>query len=142
MKPFYLLIAMIVMVSIINEANADSAKAAKISAFQFTLNQTLKGCELIYASPSKQGHFELQLSPPCHFHRHHDGKLRVMSFDKMEVMLVESSRPDSNYPKDCYTQIQAVRVMDQQVNISQHVAEVATCPPFQWDEQMFSGLFD
>jgi hypothetical protein len=137
-----ILIAMMAFRTAAGEPIHDPAKTAKIKAFELRLAQTAEQCKLAYIGPSIEGSIELQLSTPCDFHRTVDGKPRVMSLGQMDIILIESSRPNPEWPSDCKTRIQGVRMIGQRVSVSQSVARVAACPPFQWDEKMFIGLFE
>jgi hypothetical protein len=128
--------------TVTDKATADPTQTAAIGAFELRLSQLSNRCMLTYTAPPIEGSFELQLSPPCDFHRHLDGKPRVISLSSGAVILVESSGPNFQHPGDCKTQIQGIRITKQQVFVSQRIAKVASCPPFQWDEKMFIGLFD
>lgn len=84
----------------------------------------------------------LSLSPPCRLHRSVDGTLRVESPHGLPIALIESSRPHPELPKDCDTQLQGVRVIGGRPSVSPHTSRVTSCPPFQWDLKLFSGLFE
>ena len=117
-------------------------QTVKSGIFEFSLTQTEGGCHLLYSSPLSKGKLTLRVIPPCDFHRFPDGRVRIMPTKKGDVMLVESSRPHPNRPKDCYTQVQAVRITKEQIKVSSAISEVAMCLPFQWDDVMFLGLFE
>jgi hypothetical protein len=125
-----------------NEPVTDITKSERIKAFELLLSLSSKGCKLTYTAASTEGSIELQLPPPCDFHRSRDGKVRVISLRETDIILVESSRPNSKYPGDCETRIQGIKLTAQQVFVSRGVSRVAACPPFQWDEKMFTGFFD
>jgi len=58
------------------------------------------------------------------------------------VFLIEHSVPNPKSPGDCDTHIQAVLLSAEGARSSRAVERVAMCPPFQWDDVMFVGLFD
>jgi hypothetical protein len=113
----------------------------KHAGFELSLVQTKEECHLVYSSPLNKGDLILRVIPPCGFHRSPDGKVRIMPTPKGDVLLIESSRPHSNFPKRCHTQIQGIRISLEQVKISSEVSKVLMCPPFQWDDVMFLGIF-
>ena len=114
----------------------------KHGGFELSLVQTKKEeCHLVYSSPLNKGDLTLQVIPPCSFHRSPDGKVRIMPTPKGDVMLIESSRPHPDLPKDCQTRIQGVRINREHVKISSSISKVTMCPPFQWDDVMFLGIF-
>ncbi|NJO14867.1 MAG: hypothetical protein HC877_03705 [Thioploca sp.] len=116
-------------------------QTVKNGVFELSLTQTEEGCHLVYTSPSTKGDLALQVISPCNFHRSPEGKVRIMPTPKGDVLLIESSRPHSNFPKRCHTQIQGIRISHEQIKISSEVSKVLMCPPFQWDDVMFVGIF-
>ncbi|NOX44036.1 MAG: hypothetical protein GXP19_09935 [Gammaproteobacteria bacterium] len=54
---------------------------------------------------------------------------------------MENSVPHPELPNDCITQIQAVMLFEGGAKQSDVKDTVASCPPFQWDTKMFTGLF-
>lgn len=85
---------------------------------------------------------DLNIPYPCSVHTELDGTVRTIDERGKTYFLIESSRPDADTPGDCVTQIQAVRLDDTGMSISDYSDNVASCPPFQWDRQMFVGLFE
>lgn len=78
---------------------------------------------------------------PCHFHKGKDGKIRVVRNGKYGHVLVEASKPNPAGGKDCETHLRAIQVAGKKWKVSEHQDKVASCPPFQWDEMVFAGLF-
>lgn len=84
----------------------------------------------------------LDIPGPCHFHADQKGGLRTYDDAGYVYILIESSRPMPQQPRDCETQLQSLRVKDNLVEVSRHKDRVASCPPFQWDAFIFKALFD
>jgi hypothetical protein len=79
---------------------------------------------------------------PCHFHKKKSGKVRIIRSGQFEYMLLESSKPATENLRDCETHLRSIRALGEQLQISQHQEKVAACPPFQWDDVLFTELFD
>jgi hypothetical protein len=101
-------------------------------------------CVLKYSGPMGTGRLQLALPAACSFHRTGQGVIRVHTYGRgrEHVFLVEHSRPHPTLSQDCETRVQAIRITPKKVAVSPHTDRVASCPPFQWDEAMFRGLFE
>jgi len=117
---------------------AAPANVASIAGLELRLVDNSGSCRLSYAA----GNVDLQIPWPCSFHRTQRGAVRTKESGKALIALIESSRPHPQLPGDCLTQIQAIKILDGKVFPSQHKDTVAMCVPFEWDIQMFLGLFD
>lgn len=120
------------------QSGADTATQASLGERQLALKEHDGRCALV--EPGQAG-LDLQLKWPCRFHLDREGGLRTRQVGENRVLLVESSEklPDS---QDCRTEIQAVRTHGNSLEASKAVSRVAACPPFQWDEKVFIGLFE
>ena len=115
-----------------------SPEGIRVSGADLGLLNDGGGCALV----TKAGTEALGIPWPCNFHRQEDGTIRSVSSDGSSIVLVESSRPDPDYSGDCITRIRAVRIENGAVEISTGTSSVATCPPFDWEQKMFLGLFE
>lgn len=79
---------------------------------------------------------------PCNFHKNKSGSVRITRNRQYEYLLIESSKPAGENSRDCETHLQSIRAQGEQLQVSQHQEKVASCPPFQWDEVLFTELFD
>ncbi|UZZ13293.1 hypothetical protein NDO41_12745 [Ectopseudomonas mendocina] len=120
------------------QSAADSATQALFSEQRLQLQDHAGQCRLI----GEDGGLDLLLKWPCQFHRDPQGKLRTQQVGSTQVLLVESSEPDEPPSRDCDTTLQAIRTTEQGLEASTVVSRVAACPPFQWDEKVFIGLFE
>ena len=77
---------------------------------------------------------------PCAFHTDSKGSVRTFRRKAYTYALMESSRAEN--PKDCETHVQSVRISSTKVQISPHHDRLASCPPFQWDNILFTELFN
>lgn len=117
----------------------DNATQARFLAQDLQLEERDGNCRLLV--PEQPG-IDLRLKWPCQFHRDASGKLRTQQVGARQVMLVESSEQMPPPSQDCRTEIQAIRSTEQGLEASPAVSRVAACPPFQWDEKVFIGLFE
>jgi hypothetical protein len=90
---------------------------------------------------SAAGPADLGILWPCNFHRTAGGEVRTLRRGEAVIVLVEASRPHPELPGSCKTQIRALGIAGNKVYVSDNTDTVAQCVPFQWDEQMFKGLF-
>lgn len=120
------------------QSDADTSTQARIGERRLALQEHDGRCALVEPG---QANLDLQLKWPCQFHLDRAGGLRTRQVGENRVLLVESSEkmPDS---QDCRTEIQAVRTHGNGLEASKAVSRVAACPPFQWDEKVFIGLFE
>lgn len=120
---------------------AAGGTTATINGFDFTLSAENDICVVSWRGNSS-GMVRLEMPPPCRFHRGRDGIVRVKKAAGRIHALVESSRPHPELPRDCITLLRGIAVALSDVRVSRHTAKVASCPPAQWDEKVFTGLFD
>lgn len=113
--------------------------SAKLGKVQLQLEAQGQTCH-IKSSLSDSPAQNLNLPWPCQFHLDKSGQPRIIRSGKFEYLMVESSKPLAN-SRDCETHLRAVRAMGQRWKISDAQDRVAACPPFQWDNMVFSGLF-
>ncbi|EJL06763.1 hypothetical protein [Pseudomonas chlororaphis] len=119
---------------------ADSATQARFLARDLLLEERNGNCRVLV--PQQPG-IDLSLKWPCQFHRDPSGTLRTRQVGTRQVILVESSEQLPSPSRDCRTEIQALRSgSGQGLEASSAVSRVTACPPFQWDEKMFIGLFE
>ena len=83
----------------------------------------------------------LLVSWPCNFHKKPSGAVRVYKEKGVSYILIESSSPHPDLPNDCLTQLQSVSINKSVVKFSEYKDTVASCPPFQWDKHVLTGLF-
>lgn len=121
-------------------AAVEGGEAFELGGMSLRLIEQQGACRITQGGG--QSTLALSLSPPCRLHRGADGAVRVESPQGFPVVLIESSRPHPELPKDCDTQLQGVRVVEGRPSVSPHTSRVASCPPFQWDLKLFSGLFE
>ncbi len=81
-----------------------------------------------------------QLPWPCAFHVDQRDAVRVLRRGRADFLLIESSHATSG--RDCDTRLQALRISARaDVALSAHRSRLAACPPFQWEEPLFTALF-
>ena len=112
-------------------------RQADIGETSMTLREDSGKCLL----DTNANSFRLDIPWPCDFHRGPDDAVRTMTFDDTLIFLLENSKAHPDLPDDCVTQVQAVKAIDGGWQASEYTDKVAACPPFQWDEMMFTGLF-
>jgi len=117
----------------------DGATQARFQARDLLLEEHDGHCRLLVP---EQPDIDLRLKWPCQFHRDASGTLRTRQVGTRQVILVESSQQQPAPSQDCRTEIQAIRNTGQGLEASSAVSRVTACPPFQWDEKVFIGLFE
>jgi hypothetical protein len=120
------------------ESLAENATKARFDNRQVELIEHEGRCSLT----DGERRIDLLIKWPCQFHRDDEGELRTVEVAGAEVMLVESSEKMPTPSKDCRTEIQAVRTQGDELEPSPSISRVSACPPFQWDEKVFIGLFE
>ena len=120
-----------------SESTVEPAIVGTIAAQRVALDSHNGTCRVTSAA----GHVELAIPWPCDFHRTPDGDIRTMRRGQATLALVETSRPHPEIPGSCKTQLQALGISGRDIFVSTSTDTVAQCLPFQWDEQMFRGLF-
>lgn len=98
-------------------------------------------CTIIWTGSSSSRELAVGIPAPCRIHKDLSGKVRYRMQDGRSIALIESSSPDPSRGNSCLTQIRGVRFDHASVTLSGGVSKVASCPPFQWDDKMFTGLF-
>ena len=129
---------------------SDDKIVETIGDLKLTLLDNDGKCQLLFGEET----VDLDIPWKCNFHRLPDGKLRIFPRDfyesknkktpkeyrKTQIFIVEYSKTSENDPKECRTQLQAVKIFDGKITKS-HKMDVAACPPFQWDDVNFIGVF-
>jgi hypothetical protein len=115
---------------------------AEIAGYTLSLHNHGGRCQLHYLGTAAAGNIKLQIPWPCQFHLDRDGDVRTLAVADAEVAVVEHAAPDPESPKDCDTRLQALRISGRDIRASEYSDRVAACPPFQWDEPVFTGLFE
>jgi hypothetical protein len=115
---------------------------AEIAGYTLSLHNHVGGCLLHYSGTAAAGDIKLQIPWPCQFYLDREGEVRTLAVADAEVAVVEHAAPDPESPKDCDTRLHAVRISGRGIRASEYSDRVAACPPFQWDEPVFTGLFE
>lgn len=126
--------------------NLKPKETITVSGYKISLFQNGAKCWISYAKKGgkvKELRLNLPMSLPCQFHRDDKGKLRTKNVNGSTIILIESWQPEAKPIQDvkkyCDTQIQALVIKKGKVVLG-GVDKVAMCPPFQWDDYMFSSL--
>ncbi len=136
----------------VNEVGKSEQIIAQISGNTLTLQNNDGKCQLLFNKQLT----DLDLNWSCDFHRFADGKVRVFpqdfyaaknkrtpkSYRDTQIILVESSEPDRAAAKQCKTELQAIKLVKGKLTKSVVMRNLASCPPFSWDEKNFTGLFE
>lgn len=118
---------------------------------EFVLENNAGQCRLVVGEQK----FDLGIPWQCDFHRAPDRTVRIYPRDfyaekskypkkyrAAQIFLIEHSTAAPDNPKDCRTQIKAVRVNGDKVTVSKTPSKLASCPPFQWEDKNFTGVFE
>lgn len=109
-------------------------------------------CDLLFGKQT----IELNIPSKCDFHRLPGGNVRVFprdfyeaknkqtpkEYQDVQIVLIEHSKPLAENPKECRTELQAIKITNGKIIKSIKMDNLAACPPFQWDEINFIGLFE
>lgn len=121
-------------------AAGDEATQARFAGQPLILEERNGQC-LLRSEDDKQ-QLPLQLKWPCQFNLDTDGTLRTEMLGETPVLLVENSLVLASPSRDCRTEVQAVRKLpDGLLEASPVTNLAAACPPFDWDQKLFFGLF-
>ena len=129
----------------------DDKITEKIGEDTLVLQNSENKCRMLF----NEQKIELDLAWQCNFHRFPDGKIRAFpqafynaqdksaqkQYRDTQIILIESSQPLTENPKECRTELQAVKIVKGKLTKSVKMDGLAACPPFQWDEKNFVGLF-
>ncbi len=129
----------ILWLALLGSAHAEPIHIAKLAKVQLQLEAQGQTCQIRDAANPATTH-SVNLPWPCQFHLDKAGHPRIVRSGKFEYLLIEASSQLAN-SRDCDTQLRAVRAKASQWKISEHQDKVAACPPFQWDNMIFSALF-
>lgn len=134
------------------EAEKTERRTEKIGANILTLQNNQGKCQLLFNEQT----INLDLPEQCDFHRSPGGEVRVFPTDfyrtkkrpipkayrDQQIILIEYSQPVGTTPNECRTELQAVKIVKSQLVKSTKMANLAACPPFQWDAKNFTALFE
>ncbi|HLM61959.1 MAG TPA: hypothetical protein VK308_14230 [Pyrinomonadaceae bacterium] len=118
---------------------------------EFSLKNNAGKCQLVFGNKI----IDLGIPWQCDFHRSPDKAVRVFprdfykekkklpkNYKNTQIILIEYSTSNPNNPNDCRTQLQAMKIANGKVTASKLTSNLTSCPPFQWEEKNFVGLFE
>lgn len=129
----------------------------KVGNFHLSLIEKDGGCVLDYTNDGKSREpdrklIKLEIAAPCNFIRKPGKTSEVMRFlygktpERTVIMIVggppDSSQKDEFLPNGCGTQLQAVRIFDERIEVSGIVIPgfySTTCPSEGLDEDFFAA---
>lgn len=124
----------------VQPAPVDPVRQATLGHWQLSLHDHAGRCQLHSQAPRSPRREVLTAIPwPCSFHIDRRGAVRVLQHKGQSFALVESALVVD--PSNCVTHLQAVRATRASVKLSESHDRVASCPPFQWDDMLFTALF-
>lgn len=131
-------------VSCADPTTLDAPKPLRLTVgkVQVSLEARNGKCHAISSQGGSATQQELDIPWPCHFHTNRAGEIRTIRENGYAYGIIESSRPKPKPSADCETYLQSIRIKGAITEVSQHKDQVASCPPFQWDEYIFLELFD
>ena len=150
MSPFFvsllILFNVIFILSCATKTSSDFEKNVqlKVGEVQLMLKDFNGKCRAVFLSDHGHSTYhDLDIPWSCNFHTNNLGNVRTVEEADYIYILVESSKKvELLSSDDCETYIQSIRIKGKSVEISQHKDRVASCIPFQWDSNVFKGLFD
>ncbi|MDH4394928.1 MAG: hypothetical protein QE278_04555 [Limnobacter sp.] len=124
---------------LLQKTRADSASVQGIS---LALSHARGMCQLIATKDDTIRTFPLKMQWPCAFHVDLNSDIRVEKEGSASYIIVESARRQDSDPRDCQTSLKSVKIQQSNVEVSKNMAQLASCPPFQWDSYVFTELFN
>jgi len=124
---------------------------ADIEGKEFILKNAAGSCNIVFGDQT----IDLGIPWRCDFHRSPEKAVRIFPRDfysdrkkypknyrNTQIFLIEYSTSDPKNPKDCRTQLQAVKITDGKIAASKTPSKLASCPSFQWEIQNFTRVFE
>jgi hypothetical protein len=125
------------------QADVSSSSATEaVSGIKLAIVEGSPECLLRWENAGESEEIGLQVPSPCQLHRGPGGEVRVKTSGGKQYVLIESASRQAGAAQDCITFVRALVIEASAVRASPHTARVAACPPFQWDEKMFTALFE
>lgn len=138
-----------------NKNDGSSEKKELVDGKEATLSENDDGkCRLSIGDKI----LDLDIPAECDFHRLPNNDVREFPKDFLQfygdnrkkiekqykgvsIVLVQHSVPLETSPKDCRTQLQAIRIEGSKIEKSKKPMEVGSCPSGLWDEKNFIAPF-
>ena len=112
----------------------------RLSKVELELEDDKANCRLhIKSSSGKRSVKSVLVPAPCGFHVDLKGTVRTVRDKRHTYLLMESSTRMNDL--DCTTYLQSVRIRGGVVQLASVQSKLASCPPFQWEWQVFTGGF-
>ncbi len=134
----------------VSSTPTDEIKAS-IEGRDFVLKNNAGICQIVFGDQT----IDLGIPWQCDFHRATDQSVRVYprsfyseakkypkNYRNTQIFLIEHSTSEPDNPKDCRTQLRAVKISDGKVMVSKTTSKLAACLPFQWEDKNFIGVFE
>jgi hypothetical protein len=119
----------------------DQVRKILIEGVEFELYDEMKQCGIRYSRNGEVKTIAMNIPWPCDFHRALDGEVRKKKTTGSLYLLLESSNKYPGSDGSCETHIQGIKLGGDLIVSSEYHDKVASCPPFQWDDKMFTGLY-
>jgi len=111
---------------------------AELGGQQLSLSNEQGRCTLNRAGAAS---LTLEMQWPCRFSEDLQKNVRVETYRKALIIMVERSDPLPAPSKSCVTDLQPVRLLNGKLEASP-VSRVAACGPSHWDQKAFIWQFD
>ena len=118
------------------------AGGASVQGYSLVLGHTRGMCQLTAKKLDSIRTFPLQMQWPCAFHVDLNSDIRIEKEGPASYIMIESARRQDDDPRDCQTSLKSVKIQQSTVEVSKNTAQLASCPPYQWDAYMFTELFN
>jgi hypothetical protein len=136
-KKFHLLSGAVVVTVLIA-----AAQIARGDQLPLKVQPNVTGCVVVWSGGGAEQSLQIGIPGPCDLHKTLGGDVRVHKDKNRSIVLIEHSVPDpTRGGKTCITEIRALAIEAGQATVSRSTSRVASCPPFQWDQVVFTGLF-
>lgn len=118
------------------------ADMAAVNGVALQLTESDAACFVTWSLSGTTGkRLQLALPPPCQFHRSPSGQINFRGDARRSVILVESLEALGDKTLGCRIRIARIAITQIGVTTSPNIAKVGSCPPFQWEDKMYSGQF-
>lgn len=119
----------------------NQADKASVQGVSLSLTPVKGMCQLT-AKKGEATHTQpLNMQWPCAFHLDLSSEVRIKKSGVASYVIVESFKRQDEPSKDCQTSLKSVKIQKSKAEVSKNTAQVASCPPFQWDSYVFTELF-
>ena len=121
--------------------SASQAVASEVDRGKIDIASDSARCVIAWSGKGRAEDLVVDIPAPCALHKDLEGSIRFFDKGGRRIALIESSAPDPARGDSCITHVRGVIFDENGAELSEGISKLAACPPFQWDQKMFTGLF-